>query len=383
MNTALPVFAHANEEGANVSHLITVRLFSFPILFSKTMAISDTTLPPQPDQSLKPGPRFCPKCGTQLTGGAFCGNCGNNIEAKDRTETGPEAKGLEGKSTRRKGSKKNTFIVAAAVIIIVIVLLSTSFFGALNSQNTNAPNANDFQYSLINNGAAVEITGYIGPGGDVTIPSTIDGKPVTSIGGSIYSSNNSFSIDYLTSIVIPDTVTNIGPYAFALCFDLRSVTIPDSVTNIGVNAFESCWSLVSVNIPHGVTIINDGTFDDCRALTSVNIPNSVTAIGSDAFYGCALTAVNIPDSVTTIALGAFDKCNMTSVTIPGSVTNMSYPFQYCSDLTKITFMGNAPSLYYFEGYDFDINPSLTIYYKQNATGFTTPSWEGLPCYPLS
>ena len=117
--------------------------------------------------------------------------------------------------------------------------------------------------------------------GAITIPSTLDGYPVTSIGVGAFS-----SCIRLTSVTIPDGVTSIGGSAFSNCIRLTSVTIPDGVTSISDGAFFNCIGLTSVTIPDGVTSIGDGAFSGCSGFTSVRIPNSVTSIGSSAFSGC-------------------------------------------------------------------------------------------------
>jgi len=98
---------------------------------------------------------------------------------------------------------------------------------------------------------------------------------------------------------------------------IKEFTIPNSVTNIGGFAFGNCSNLTSVEIPDSVTSIGKYTFSGCIGLTSVTIPNSVTRIGATAFYCCnSLTSVTIPDSVTSIENGAFGWCNrLTSVTV--------------------------------------------------------------------
>src|ERR1700679_451685 len=98
-----------------------------------------------------------------------------------------------------------------------------------------------FNYTI--NSRAVTITGYTGSGGAVTIPATINGHPVTSIGASAFLDSS------LTSVTIPNTITNIGDSAFYGCIDLPGVTIPNSVTSIGQYAFEECYSLANVIIP--------------------------------------------------------------------------------------------------------------------------------------
>ena len=92
------------------------------------------------------------------------------------------------------------------------------------------------------------------PTGTVTIPTTLGGKPVTSIGDSAFSRCSG-----LMSVTIPNGVTNIGYNAFSYCSGLTNVTIPDSVTSIGRSAFFGCRGLTSVMIGNGVTTIGDYT----------------------------------------------------------------------------------------------------------------------------
>jgi len=104
-------------------------------------------------------------------------------------------------------------------------------------------------------------------------------------------------------------VTYIDESAFEGCSGLTSVTIPNSVTDIGGSAFEGCKGLTSVTIPNSVAFIGDHAFSWCTELASVTIPNSVTYIGDYAFSGCSgLTSVTIPNSVTYIGGSAFEDC---------------------------------------------------------------------------
>ena len=154
---------------------------------------------------------------------------------------------------------------------------------------------------------------------------------MTSIGHSVFSSCHS-----LTSISIPDGVTNIGDSAFSGCVSLTSIIIPDSVTSIGDYAFFYCNSLISINIPDSVTSIGNDAFSGCKSLKSIIIPDSVTSIGNNAFNGCAsLTSINIPDSVTNIEDGTFFYCkSLTSINIPNSVKRIGYfAFAGCDSLS--------------------------------------------------
>ena len=125
-----------------------------------------------------------------------------------------------------------------------------------------------------------------------------------SIGGSAF-----YGCTGLTSITIPDGVTNIGESVFSGCTGLTSITIPDGVTNIGESVFSGCTGLTSITIPYGVTNIGERAFYDCTGLTAVTIPDSVTSIGGYAFSGCAgLTSITIPCSVTSIGKQSFFGC---------------------------------------------------------------------------
>ena len=149
---------------------------------------------------------------------------------------------------------------------------------------------------------------------EVVIPNS-----VTSIGGFAF-----HKCESLTGVVIPNSVTSIGDRTFFGCSSLTEVVIPNSVTNIGKIAFSQCESLTEVVIPNSVTSIGEFTFSQCESLTEVVIPNSVTSIGEFAFSQCeSLTEVVIPDSVTSIGKFAFAICcSLTEIVIPDSVTSI-------------------------------------------------------------
>lgn len=162
----------------------------------------------------------------------------------------------------------------------------------------------------------------------VTIPNT-----VTNIG--MYA----FSRSSITSMDIPNSVTYIGQWAFMWCKNMKNVTIPNSVTAIDQGAFDGCSGLTTLNIPSSITAIEIYVFAGCSGLKSVTIPNSVTYIGLSAFNGCnSLTSITIPSGVTTIGDFAFMSCrSLKSVIIPNKVKSIGFQaFQYCSNLTTVT-----------------------------------------------
>ena len=234
--------------------------------------------------------------------------------------------------------------------------------------------------------------------GDLVIPSSLGGYPVTGIGEYAF-----YKCTKLTSVTIPNSVTNIERCAFERCGGLTSVVIPESVATLDYAAFASCLSLTTVKlrgkfcpawgapfisccelsafevdpdnekckvvdgmllskdgsrllvgvsgdvmIPEGVTKIEYKAFSG-RKLNSVSMPSSVTDIGECAFENCSsLKSVVLPDGVTGIGAWAFFGCDsLMSVTIPSGVTGIgAWAFSGCHGLTSVVlpesvqFIGN-------------------------------------------
>jgi len=184
----------------------------------------------------------------------------------------------------------------------------------------------------------ITIDSYIGPTpmGNVAIPASIDGIPVTAIADS---TPGVFQNKGLTGITIPNSVTYIGENVF-YGNQLTSVTIPNSVTYIGAFAFRSN-KLTSVTIPTSVNAIRERTFAD-NQLTSVTIGNSVSYIDFYALSGNQLTSVTIPASVSDIYLYAFSGNQLTSITFMGSYTMLAYPItDNLCDLDSVYGIGGA------------------------------------------
>ena len=179
----------------------------------------------------------------------------------------------------------------------------------------------------------------------VTIPNS-----VTSIGNQTF-----HGCSGLTSVTIPNSVTSIGKAPFGYCGSLTSIVVEDG--NPVYDSRNNCNAIIETAtntlhsgfkttiIPNSVTNIGDWAFYGCSSLTSVTIPNSVMNIGDLAFYGCSgLTSVTIPNSVTSIGVAAFYYCNgLTSVTIGNSVESIGEaPFIYCGSLTSIVVEDGNP-----------------------------------------
>jgi PKD repeat protein len=201
------------------------------------------------------------------------------------------------------------------------------------------------QFTYTVNNGTITITGHTGSGGALTIPSTINGLPVTSIGDLAFYNNTS-----LTSVTIGNNVTNIATGAFELCSGLTSVTIPNSVTSIGEYAFYGC-----------------------NRLTSVTIPSSVTSIGGYAFGATGLASVyvqgNAPSADSTVF--EFDTAAATVYYFP------------CTSGWKSTFGGIPAVELKFNRISFTANATygvvpLTVNFNSPAAdncGYTIASWN--------
>ena len=183
-------------------------------------------------------------------------------------------------------------------LILSALLLASALQTALGQTYTSG----DYNYTLANNQAIV--TRYIGAGGAVSIPNTLNSYNVVSIG-----SNAFLFFNGLTSIIIPNSVTSIGGDAFAYCSSLTSITIPNSITSIGERAFAGCESLTTLTIPNSVTSIGADVFNDCSGLTTLIIGSGVTSMGRGAFFGCTgLTSIVIGGGITSIGSYEFRDC---------------------------------------------------------------------------
>ena len=188
------------------------------------------------------------------------------------------------------------------------------------------------------------------------IPAAIYDIPVTAIGESAF-----FSLDYLTSVTIPNGVEIIGESAFYNCEGLTSISIPSSVKEIGASAFRSCYNLKTVTLSEGLQMIGSEAFCFCTSLERIRIPDSVTDLRRDAFDSCqslreltigsgitliptalcddceSLEKIEIPPTVTTIEAVAFRNCNnVVSLTIPATVTSIDQgTFSGCDKLESL------------------------------------------------
>ena len=156
---------------------------------------------------------------------------------------------------------------------------------------TEVVDGRTWYYSASSRGSCVEGLDHSASLREVTIPSTLGGRPVVSIGSRAFARDPS-----LERITVPSGVTDIRNSAFEYSY-VQYVYVPDTLEQIGQYAFRGCSSLRSIPLPASLDAILDGAFEGCSSayITSVRIPDSVTTLGDDAFLGCSnLKSVILP-----------------------------------------------------------------------------------------
>ncbi len=243
-------------------------------------------------------------------------------------------------------------LLAVCALLFLCVQISTS--------NTMA--AADFTFDTTTG----YITGYNGSDKDVVIPSDIAGYTIKGI------KEGCFKDKEITSIVIPDTVTEIEKNVFAGCSHLKEINMSNKITAIGESAFEGCSAIKKVEIPYSVETVGANAFKNCTSLKKVIIPYSVTSIGTGVFSGCtslvsvvyqaqeaqlpesfcsgciSLAYFQIPDHITVIGESAFAGCkSLQSVSFPDSVDEIGhYAYKDCTGLKTLYIPDTVSSVGY-------------------------------------
>lgn len=257
-----------------------------------------------------------------------------------------------------------------------MVMIWMFIFGL--SSPVHAEQEGNFSYTITNGEA--QITGYLGsgnwegPGSDVTVPSTLGGVQVTSIGDNAF--NAVIINERIKSVTLPESIKSVGNAAFYYCNSLISINLPDSVSYIGDYAFMYCNELVNIDLPEGLISIGSGAFGCCDKIENFYISKNVTSIGENAFGNdlsvvgklisiivaeenlnysstdgvlynkdkttlikCPETkeSINISESIKKIDNGAFAGCdNLKNIFLPSGVTNIGDDaFSWCKSLTNI------------------------------------------------
>jgi len=314
-----------------------------------------------------------------------------------------------------------------SILFAAILLFSYVFTGSIL---VGAEQSGAFEYFVTDYDSVkvATISYYNGPGGNIIIPSTLDGYPVHIIGAYSFEARTSIS-----SVVFPESVTSISQNAFSGCKNLKNVTFGNKIKNISSKAFFECDGLTAVTLPASLKTFDITAFWGCEKLASISVeagnpyfysqngvlfngdatkliqfpfgktgiytvPGSVSSIGEYAFYKTyGITSLTVSSGVNSIGSHAFNYCGMSSVSLSSGVGTISdfafaqaknlisisisgnvgvirgYAFNGCKSLAGAIFNGNAPVM----GPDVFARcaPSFKVYYNAGSEGFTSP-WRG-------
>lgn len=163
------------------------------------------------------------------------------------------------------------------------------------------------------------LTSYTGSEEHVVIP-----EGVKCIGGNPDNSIFEDTETEIKSVVIPDSVIEIGERAFYTCLQLEEVTMGNGVKKIGQEAFAGCFKMKTIHLSDSLQEIGLRAFNFCESLEALELPSSLRNIEMEAFGNCiSLKSLNIPDGMQAIPPGTFDRCSsMEELYIPSSVTEI-------------------------------------------------------------
>lgn len=234
---------------------------------------------------------------------------------------------------------KKRFAVFIPVIILLCVLTGCS---------RDATDESSFEIMTVGNG--VIITAYTGSATKVVVPEYISAKPVTSVSYmSFYGNENIVSID------LPDSLMEIGDYAFAKCAALESVRFGNKLTKIGKGAFLECSSLEKIALPDMLSELSDESFSGCEALEKITLGSSLKTVPAKTFFGCVrLKSASLPSTVTEIGESAFRNCTkLDSVQIGNGTSSIAQDaFKGCGKKLRIITSADSYAAEYAELHGF-------------------------------
>lgn len=332
---------------------------------------------------------------------------------------------------------KNTKNSILAFVLATLLLLSVFPASAVATFADDSPQRIQTEDGIVYEVQAdntLTVVDYTGTHDKVTVPSNVDGMPVTTIGHYSFSDTDS-----LKTITLSEGISTIDEYAFSNCPNLSEVNLPDSLTAISDSSFSYCDSLKKFNIPKGVKTLGSflfygfqeviesinvspenevfssingvlfdkaGTtlitypaarthknytlpestkyiganaFDSNENIETINFHEGLEAIGAAAFSGCSsLKALNLPDSLYVIGDSAFDFCeNLKSIRIGANLCYIDLEqVLFVSKLEKFIVSPDNELFCEIDGVLFDKSAKTLIKYPENKAGYYYDIPEG-------
>ena len=207
----------------------------------------------------------------------------------------------------RNFKKTLSFLLSTVIIVSSVVGVGTTVFAATDERTYK-----NFKYRILDDNTA-EICGYTGKNAVVTVPDSIDSKPVTSIGRTAFYSGK-----------------------------IKEVTIPNTVKNIKWWAFYGCESLEKINLNFGLKTVGYGAFMNCKSLKSVSIPMSVTQICDDSFAVSCSTKKGVFDTYSKQTISTQQYSTDSLFTLEGYSGTVAE--KYCND-NSLNFVSLSNVIY--------------------------------------
>ncbi|MCH5303655.1 MAG: leucine-rich repeat protein [Ruminococcus sp.] len=225
----------------------------------------------------------------------------------------------------------------------------------------------DFEYQVLSD-KTLKLTAYNGDSTDIKIPSEINDNKVSVLGEKLFKDSS------ITSVLIPDTVTEIEYGAFENASKLENVEMSKNIKNIGSSAFYSCVKLKKIDF-YNVKSIGSSAFGRCDSLSEVTVPSTAAKVGTAAFCDCSglkvvylnsdcddqnafeynrtfahcesLKTLYIGEGVKTIASYAFYQCTaLKNIYLPSSLRKIGVSaFSCCTTLENINIPQGVQNIY--------------------------------------
>lgn len=316
---------------------------------------------------------FCPKCGTAIekniseqmnaqiaTTAASASDASPVTYSASETQTSESVNVHQAVLVETKPGGTNKPLIITVTIAVIAAILAAIIIPIAVSQSNKAHSESDQNYQendrnqnavipdkefeiVLKDDDTYMISKYLSTDPNVTIPSEIDGKPVSEVG------DRAFSGSSVESVTIGKNVWKIGRYAFSNCRSLRSAEIlPNDdfvidavegnilINSIGEGAFEGCSSLETFVFPYNnYSEIGPRAFYQCSALKSVELI-AIMSVGEKAFFESGLRSVNLHSGETKPAVFANCK-DLKEVTLGNLVDISDEMFSGCTSLETVNW----------------------------------------------
>lgn len=177
--------------------------------------------------------------------------------------------------------------------------------------------------------------------GEVTPLTHLLGHNLVKIGFGTFQNSTS-----ITTINIPEGVTEIRGMSFYGCTGLTEIILPSTLAIMSENfVFKNCTTLTSITLPSSVKTLGQNVFEGCTNLTSISMPG-MESLGVYAFKNTGFINLDLPEGLNSIDDSTFSNCSrLVTLTLPASITSIPPKLlEDCTSVTTITLLGNNVSI---------------------------------------